>query len=56
MPNGTPHISNGRATIEDKDNDFGFWFEQEYFIMDTKQNFPLRISQEEDIQNHRVMY
>jgi glutamine synthetase len=33
---GTPHVSNGRATIEDEDNDFWFGFEQEYFIMDTK--------------------
>ena len=28
---GTPHESNGRATIEDDDNDFWFGFEQEYF-------------------------
>jgi glutamine synthetase len=32
---GTPHSSNGRATIDD-DGDFWFGFEQEYFIMDTK--------------------
>ncbi|MCM4153180.1 glutamine synthetase [Arenibacter sp. N53] len=38
---GTPHISNGRATIEDEDNDFWFGFEQEYFIMDTKTELPL---------------
>lgn len=30
---GTPHVSNGRASIEDDDNDFWFGFEQEYFIM-----------------------
>ena len=38
---GTPHISNGRATIEDEDDDFWFGFEQEYFIMDTKTQLPL---------------
>ena len=32
---GTPHPSNGRATIEDDDNDFWFGFEQEYFLWDT---------------------
>jgi glutamine synthetase len=29
---GTPHPSNGRATIDDDDNDFWFGFEQEYFL------------------------
>lgn len=38
---GTPHASNGRATIEDDDNDFWFGFEQEYFLWDTKTNKPL---------------
>ena len=38
---GTPHVSNGRATIDDDDNDFWFGFEQEYFIMDTKTQLPL---------------
>jgi glutamine synthetase len=38
---GTPHPSNGRATIEDDDNDFWFGFEQEYFLWDTKTNKPL---------------
>ncbi|MBS1948089.1 MAG: glutamine synthetase beta-grasp domain-containing protein [Bacteroidetes bacterium] len=38
---GTPHQSNGRATIEDDDNDFWFGFEQEYFLWDTKTNKPL---------------
>jgi glutamine synthetase len=30
----TPHVSNGRATIEEDDNDDDFWFgfEQEYFL------------------------
>jgi glutamine synthetase len=37
---GTPHASNGRATIDD-DGDFWFGFEQEYFIMDTKTLLPL---------------
>ena len=38
---GTPHPSNGRATIDDEDDDFWFGFEQEYFIMDTKTQLPL---------------
>lgn len=38
---GTPHVSNGRATIEDEDDDFWFGFEQEYFIMDTKTRLPI---------------
>lgn len=37
---GTPHESNGRAGIEDDDNDFWFGFEQEYFLWDTKINKP----------------
>ena len=38
---GTPHISNGRATIDDDDNDFWFGFEQEYFLWDPETNLPL---------------
>jgi len=38
---GKPHESNGRATIEDDDNDFWFGFEQEYFLWDIKTNKPL---------------
>jgi glutamine synthetase len=38
---GTPHVSNGRATIDDDDNDFWFGFEQEYFLMDKKTGLPL---------------
>ena len=38
---GTPHESNGRATIDDDDNDFWFGFEQEYFLNDPTTNFPL---------------
>jgi glutamine synthetase len=41
---GTPHESNGRATIDDDDNDFWFGFEQEYFIMDTATQLPLGLS------------
>ena len=37
----TPHISNGRATIDDDDDDFWFGFEQEYFLWDVKRNKPL---------------
>jgi len=38
---GTPHPSNGRALIEDDDNDFWFGFEQEYFLWDNQTNKPL---------------
>jgi glutamine synthetase len=38
---GKPHASNGRATIEDDDNDFWFGFEQEYFLWDPETNKPL---------------
>ena len=38
---GTAHESNGRATIDDDDNDFWFGFEQEYFLWDPSTNLPL---------------
>ena len=38
---GLPHESNGRATIDDDDDDFWFGFEQEYFLWDTKLSKPL---------------
>jgi glutamine synthetase len=38
---GSNHVSNGRATIDDDDNDFWFGFEQEYFIMDRNTELPL---------------
>ncbi len=38
---GTPHVSNGRATIDDDDSDFWFGFEQEYFLWDPSTNKPL---------------
>ena len=38
---GTPHISNGRSTIDDDDNDFWFGFEQEYFLWDPGTKLPL---------------
>ena len=38
---GTPHESNGRATIEDDDNDFWFGFEQEYALIDTDTGRPI---------------
>jgi len=38
---GTPHVSNGRATITEEDEDFWFGFEQEYFLMDPNTNLPL---------------
>lgn len=37
----TPHESNGRATIDDEDDDFWFGFEQEYFIWDPETNKPI---------------
>ncbi|NDV16198.1 glutamine synthetase [Muricauda sp. TY007] len=40
-PDGTPHESNSRSTIDDEDDDFWFGFEQEYFIMDTATQLPL---------------
>ena len=40
-PDGSPHVSNGRATIDDDDNDFWFGFEQEYFLWDRETNLPL---------------
>ncbi len=40
-PDGTPHESNGRAIIDDEDDDFWFGFEQEYFLWDVETNLPL---------------
>ncbi len=40
-PDGSSHPSNGRALIDDDDNDFWFGFEQEYFLWDTKTDKPL---------------
>ena len=37
---GSPHESNGRATIDDDDDDFWFGFEQEYFLWDTETELP----------------
>ena len=37
----TPHESNGRAHIDDDDNDFWFGFEQEYFFWDIETSKPL---------------
>ncbi len=37
---GSPHESNGRATIEEDDEDFWFGFEQEYFLWCTANNNP----------------
>ncbi|GAB5519132.1 MAG: glutamine synthetase beta-grasp domain-containing protein [Rhodothermales bacterium] len=37
----TPHETNGRATIDDDDNDFWFGFEQEYFLLDLETGKPL---------------
>jgi glutamine synthetase len=40
-PDGSPHESNGRATIDDDDRDFWFGFEQEYFLWDPTIDRPL---------------
>lgn len=38
---GTPHESNGRASIDDDDEDFWFGFEQEYCIWDNENDRPI---------------
>ena len=38
---GTPHESNGGATIEEDDDDFWFGYEQEYTLIDPETNLPL---------------
>lgn len=38
---GTPHESNGRAAIDDDDNDFWFGFEQEYTLWDPETQLPI---------------
>ena len=40
-PDGTAHESNGRAMIDDDDDDFWFGFEQEYFLWEPETNLPL---------------
>lgn len=37
---GSPHSTNGRATIAKDDEDFWFGFEQEYFLWDLETNSP----------------
>ena len=37
---GSPHDTNGRATIMEDDDDFWFGFEQEYFLWDPETNLP----------------
>lgn len=37
---GTPHPTNGRALIDDDDDDFWFGFEQEYFLWNLEYNKP----------------
>jgi glutamine synthetase len=39
-PDGSAHVSNGRATIDDDDDDFWFGFEQEYFLWDIDTDLP----------------
>lgn len=38
---GTPHVSNARATIDDDDEEFWFGFEQEYVLWDLKHHTPM---------------
>lgn len=38
---GTPHPTNGRATIDDESDDFWFGFEQEYFLWNPETDKPL---------------
>lgn len=38
---GTPHSTNGRASIGTDDDDFWFGFEQEYFMIDLETGLPL---------------
>jgi glutamine synthetase len=40
-PDGTPHSTNGRASITEEDEDFWFGFEQEYFLYDAETKLPL---------------
>jgi len=40
-PDGTSHETNGRAHIEEEDEDFWFGFEQEYFLYDPQTRLPL---------------
>jgi len=42
---GTPHGTNGRATIADEDDDYWFGFEQEYFLWDPETDKPLGFPQ-----------
>jgi glutamine synthetase len=39
-PDGTPHESNGRSTIDDDDSDFWFGFEQEYVMWNIETHSP----------------
>ncbi|MCB9248320.1 MAG: glutamine synthetase beta-grasp domain-containing protein [Ignavibacteriales bacterium] len=39
-PDKTPHVTNGRATIQDDDEDFWFGFEQEYVLWDLDHHTP----------------
>lgn len=41
LPDGKPHPTNGRAKIDDSDNDFWFGFEQEYTLWDLESNRPV---------------
>ncbi len=40
-PDGSPHRTNGRATIHDSDDDFWFGFEQEYTIWNPETQKPI---------------
>ena len=40
-PDGTPHVTNTRAKINDESDDFWFGFEQEYVLRDIDHHTPL---------------
>lgn len=53
---GSPHITNARATIIDEDNDFWFGFEQEYFLWNIKNNQPLGFPEDSQLSPQGIYY
>ena len=51
---GTPHVSNARAKVDDDDDDFWFGFEQEYFLWDNETNKPLGFPTEDDNRTYEL--
>ena len=52
---GTPHESNGRATIDEDDDDFWFGFEQEYTLIDFETNLPPWVFPRTDTPDPKVL-